>query len=47
VAYQNWGSNQPDNGGGVDCIEKRNDGSFSWYDRRCTDSQRYACEREL
>jgi hypothetical protein len=47
VSYENWGLNQPDNGGGLDCIEKRNDGTDSWYDRRCTDSQRYACEREL
>jgi lectin-like protein len=45
LAFENWGSNQPDNGAGVDCIEKRNDGTATWYDRRCTDSQRYACER--
>ncbi len=45
LAFDNWGPNQPDNGAGVDCIEKRNDAAASWYDRRCTDAQRYVCER--
>lgn len=42
-----WAAGQPDNGAGVDCIEKRNDGAGRWYDRRCTDSLRYLCERPL
>jgi hypothetical protein len=28
-------------------IEARNDRTVSWYDRRCTDQQRYVCERPL
>lgn len=47
LSFENWGPNQPDNGAGVDCIEQRNDGSASWYDRRCTDVQRYVCEKPL
>jgi hypothetical protein len=44
-SLQGWAPGQPDNGAGVDCIEKRNDGAGQWYDRRCTDSLRYLCER--
>jgi hypothetical protein len=47
LGFVSWAPNQPDNGAGVDCIEKRNDGTASWYDRRCTDQQRYVCERPL
>jgi hypothetical protein len=44
--FVNWAANQPDNGpGDADCIEKRNDGTARWYDRRCTDPQPYACEK--
>lgn len=42
-----WAPNQPDNGAGQDCIEKRNDGTGLWYDLRCTDLQGYVCERPL
>jgi hypothetical protein len=42
-----WGQNQPDNGAGVDCIEKRNDATARWYDQRCTDLRPYVCERPL
>jgi len=42
-----WAPTQPDNGAGLDCIEKRNDGAGGWYDRHCTDALRYLCERPL
>jgi len=42
-----WAPNQPDNGAGVDCIEKRNDGAGHWYDLRCTHAEPYVCERPL
>lgn len=47
LVFDNWGPSQPDNGVGVDCIEKRNDGTGGWYDRRCADQHRYVCERPL
>lgn len=40
-----WAPGQPDNGAGLDCIEKRNDSTQRWYDKRCSDRLRYACER--
>ena len=46
-ALQGWAPGQPDNGAGIDCIEKRNDGVGQWYDRRCSDALRYLCERPL
>jgi hypothetical protein len=46
-AFPGWAPTQPDNGAGIDCIEKRNDGAGGWYDRRCTDTLRYLCERQL
>lgn len=46
-AFTAWGPNQPDNGFGVDCIEKRNDGTARWYDQRCTDQLSFVCERAL
>lgn len=45
LSFAGWASDQPNNGVGVDCIEKRNDATQRWYDRRCTDSERYVCER--
>jgi len=45
LSFQGWAPNQPDDGPGVDCIEKRNDATQRWYDRRCTDGERYVCER--
>jgi len=45
LTYVGWASDQPNNGQGVDCIEKRNDFTQRWYDRRCTDGERYVCER--
>jgi hypothetical protein len=45
LSYAGWASDQPNNGAGVDCIEKRNDTTQRWYDRRCTDAERYVCER--
>ena len=47
LAYDAWGPNQPDNGFGVDCIEKRNDATELWYDQRCVDLRPYVCERPL
>jgi hypothetical protein len=47
LVFTGWAPTQPDNGAGIDCIEKRNDGAGSWYDRRCTDTLRYLCERPL
>lgn len=47
LTFQSWAPGQPDNGAGVDCIEKRNDGTGLWYDRRCTDAQPFVCERPL
>jgi len=44
-AFTGWAPAQPDNGAGIDCIEKRDDGAGGWYDRRCTDALRYLCER--
>ena len=46
-SFTGWGPAQPDDGAGTDCIEKRNDGVGQWYDRHCTDSLRYMCERPL
>jgi hypothetical protein len=43
--FLGWASDQPNNGAGVDCIEKRNDATQRWYDRRCGDGERYVCER--
>jgi hypothetical protein len=45
LGFAGWATGQPNNGVGVDCVEKRNDGTQRWYDRRCTDSERYVCER--
>jgi hypothetical protein len=45
LGYAGWAGDQPNNGQGVDCIEKRNDATQRWYDRRCTDGERYVCER--
>lgn len=47
VLIESWAPNQPDNGAGVDCIEKRNDGTGLWYDRRCMDALPFVCERPL
>ena len=47
LTFMGWAPNQPDNGAGLDCIEKRNDGTELWYDRRCTDLNPYVCERGL
>lgn len=47
LAYDAWGPNQPDNGVGIDCIEKRNDATELWYDQRCADLRPYVCERPL
>jgi hypothetical protein len=46
-SFMGWAPGQPDDGAGVDCIEKRNDGAGQWYDRHCADSLRYMCERPL
>ena len=46
-SFTGWAPGQPDDGAGVDCIEKRNDGAGQWYDRHCADSLRYLCERAL
>lgn len=45
--FAGWAPNQPDNGLGIDCVEKRNDGAALWYDRRCSDALRFVCERPL
>jgi lectin-like protein len=45
LSFAGWAPNQPDNGLGVDCIQKRNDGSGRWYDLRCSDAEPYVCER--
>ena len=45
LSFASWAPDQPNNGAGVDCIEKRNDATQRWYDRRCTDGERYVCER--
>jgi hypothetical protein len=47
LSFLGWAPNQPDNGAGIDCIEKRNDGTALWYDRRCGDTLPYLCERPL
>lgn len=47
LVFDNFAPNQPDNGAGIDCIEKRNDGAALWYDRRCTDAMPYVCEKPL
>jgi hypothetical protein len=46
-SFAGWAPGQPNDGAGVDCIEKRNDGAGQWYDRFCVDSLRYLCERPL
>jgi lectin-like protein len=45
LSYAGWASDQPNDGQGVDCIEKRNDPTQRWYDRRCSDGERFVCER--
>lgn len=45
LSFAGWAPDQPNNGAGVDCIEKRNDATQRWYDRRCTDRRRHVCER--
>jgi hypothetical protein len=45
LGFTGWAPGQPNDGAGVDCIEKRNDYAQGWYDRRCTDGERYVCER--
>jgi hypothetical protein len=45
LSFSSWAPNQPDNGPGIDCIEKRNDGTGLWYDRRCSDPRAFVCER--
>jgi hypothetical protein len=45
LSFLGWAPNQPDNGAGIDCIEKRNDGTALWYDRRCSDPRPFMCER--
>lgn len=47
LTFAGWAPNQPDNGAGIDCIEKRNDGTALWYDRRCSDTLPFVCERPL
>lgn len=47
LMFMGWAPNQPDNGPGVDCVEKRNDGTGLWYDRRCSEPRAYICERPL
>lgn len=47
LRFESWAPNQPDNGIGVDCVEKRNDGTALWYDRRCADALAFVCERPL
>jgi hypothetical protein len=47
LSFVGWAPNQPDDGAGSDCIEKRNDGNGLWYDRRCTDALAFVCERPL
>jgi len=47
VLVNGWAPGQPNDGAGVDCIEKRNDGTDLWYDQRCTDGRPFICEREL
>jgi hypothetical protein len=45
LSFAGWAPHQPDNGQGVDCIQKRSDGAGGWYDRRCVDFYPYVCER--
>jgi len=45
--FDAFAPSQPDNGIGVDCIEKRNDPTGLWSDQRCTDQRPYVCERPL
>lgn len=47
VLVNGWAPGQPNDGAGVDCIEKRNDGTDLWYDQRCTDGRPFLCERPL
>jgi hypothetical protein len=47
VLTNGWAPGQPNDGAGVDCIEKRNDGTDLWYDQRCTDGRPFICERAL
>jgi hypothetical protein len=47
VLVNGWAPGQPNDGAGVDCIEKRNDGTDLWYDQRCTDARPFICERPL
>ena len=47
LSFVGWAPNQPDNGAGVDCVEKRNVGTGRWFDRRCVDAEPYVCERPL
>lgn len=46
-AFSGFAAGQPDNGPGVNCVVKRNDGTQLWYDLGCTDQSRFVCERGL
>ena len=48
--YTNWGSGQPDNFDNQDCVlvrirESGKDYYGKWYDRRCSDREKYICEK--
>ena len=45
LVFNGFAPNQPDDGPGADCIEKRNDAAALWFDQRCTDEHPYVCER--
>jgi hypothetical protein len=46
--FSAWAAGQPNDGvGAADCVEKRNDGTGSWHDRRCIDALPYVCEKGL
>lgn len=46
LTFENFERGQPDNEAGVQCIEKRNDGRYRWFDQPCGSALRYVCERE-
>lgn len=44
IVFSNWGSAQPDDYPGPDCVEKRQEVGAHWYDQPCGDAKLYVCE---
>ncbi|XP_041356309.1 perlucin-like [Gigantopelta aegis] len=45
VNYTNWYPGQPDNYGGEDCVELRQEYGFRWNDWGCNNREGFICEQ--